>query len=67
MKVGDTVVYVKDPALYGEMEVVHKLKGGRWRCIIDPDGRRPDLEVFAGDELEVGTVTQAGLPTPRAA
>jgi hypothetical protein len=48
---GDPVVYVANPLLYGEMEVLHVLKNGQVRCVVDPDARYPSFEDFLPSEI----------------
>jgi hypothetical protein len=59
VKPGDPVVYLRDPLLYGEMEIAHIRKDGILVCIIDPDSRYPSFEKFEAHEID--------LPRPLAA
>jgi hypothetical protein len=52
VKPGDPVVYLRDPLLYGEMEIGHIRKDGRLLCIINPDARRPEFEIFDANEID---------------
>lgn len=54
---GDPVIYLANPQLYGEMEIARILNRGKLLCIVDPDSKHPQVEVFHEHEVDVPRAT----------